>query len=118
MPRRRAQPAARALARSLGSDEQPAQVHVVRIQSHAEFLRDTTHRIADALLTTAEGGATWSVVYPRTSMLAVLGNTVPAQCVILQAGDDANLREYVQQWMIEQRLSAMFDRLVTHWIAR
>jgi ABC-type amino acid transport substrate-binding protein len=108
----------RALARSLGSDEQPAQVHVVRIQSHAEFLRDTTHRIADALLTTAEGGATWSVVYPRTSMLAVLGNTVPAQCVILQAGDDANLREYVQQWMIEQRLSAMFDRLFTHWIAR
>ena len=108
----------RALARSLGSDEQPAQVHVVRIQSHAEFLRDTTHRIADALLTTAEGGATCSVVYPRTSMLAVLGNTVPAQCVILQAGDDANLREYVQQWMIEQRLSAMFDRLFTHWIAR
>ena len=108
----------RALARSLGSDEQPAQLHVVRIQTHAEFLRDTTHRIADALLTTAEGGATWSVVYPRTSMLAVLGNTVPAQCVILQAGDDANLREYVQQWMIEQRLSAMFERLFTHWIAR
>jgi hypothetical protein len=51
-------------------------------------------------------------------MLAVLGNTVPAQCVILQAGDDANLREYMQQWMIEQRLSAMFERLFTHWIAR
>lgn len=108
----------RALARALGTENQPAQIQIVRIQTHADFLRDTTHRIADALLTTAEGGATWSVVYPRTSMLAVLGNTMPAQCVILQAGSDADLREYIQQWMIEERMKALFDRLIAHWISR
>lgn len=108
----------RALARALGTDDQLARIQVVRIQSHGEFLRDTTHRIADALFTTAEGGATWSVVYPRTSMLAVMGNTMPAQCVILQAGSDADLREYIQQWMIEERLKSLFDRLLAHWISR
>lgn len=108
----------RALARSLGSDEQPAQLHVVRIQTHAEFLRDTTHRIADALLTTAEGGATWSVVYPRTSMMAVLGNTMPASCVMLVAGNDSDLCDYVHQWVVEERMQSMFDRLFTYWIAR
>lgn len=108
----------RALARELGTDEQPAVLTIVRIGQHADFLRDTTHRIADALLTTAEGGATWSVVYPRTSMMAVLGNTMPASCVMLVAGNDSDLCDYVHQWVVEERMQSMFDRLFTYWIAR
>lgn len=108
----------RALARELGTTEQPAVLTIVRIGKHADFLRDTTHRIADALLTTAEGGATWSVVYPHTSMMAVLSNTMPASCVMLVAGSDSDLRDYVHQWIVEERLQSMFDRLFAHWIAR
>lgn len=108
----------RALAVALSQNDQPARITIVRLREHAEFLRDTTARIADALLTTAEGGATWSVVYPHTSMLPIMRDRMPAECVMLVAGNDADLRDYLQQWISQERSAGFFDRLFTYWIAR
>jgi ABC-type amino acid transport substrate-binding protein len=108
----------RALSVALSENDQPARISIVRLREHAEFLRDTTSRVADALLTTAEGGAAWSVVYPHTSMLPILRDRVPTECVMLVAGNDADLREYLQQWISQERSVGFFDRLFAYWIAR
>jgi len=108
----------RALSIALSQNDQPARISIVRLREHAEFLRDTTSRIADALLTTAEGGAAWSVVYPHTSMLPILRDRVPTECVVLVAGNDADLRDYLQQWISQERSVGFFDRLFAYWIAR
>jgi hypothetical protein len=51
-------------------------------------------------------------------MLPILRDRVPTECVVLVAGNDADLRDYLQQWISQERSVGFFDRLFAYWIAR
>jgi len=73
-------------------------------------------RSFDALLTTAEGGSAWAVLYPRTTLLTSFGASLPEQLVLLIGGQDPALEDFVDTWLVRERDQGFLRRLFRHWI--
>jgi hypothetical protein len=81
-----------------------------------DFFTPSGARRFDALLTTAEGGSAWAVLYPRTTMLPVFGDRLPTELVILIAGQDPALHDYLNAWITSQQAQGLFRSLFRHWV--
>ncbi len=84
-----------AIEEFLGSPGPQVPVSFVRIANVEEFFTKGSTASYDALLWNAEGGAAWSVMYPKTDVLTVFGNEFPNQIVMLVGGDDIEWRNYL-----------------------
>lgn len=100
----------------LGSPGPPAPVTFTRIPSAASFFANRTNTAYDALLVTAEGGSSWSVVYPETDVLTPFGSELPTQMVMLVGGNDPAWLRYVDEWIALQANQRLFTKLYDHWI--
>lgn len=100
----------------LGSPGPPVSVSFTRIPSTSQFLDGASAAQYDALLTTAEGGSSWSVIYPETNVLTVFGRELPNQMVILLGGKDPQWHTFLNQWISVQEAEGLFRRLYKHWI--
>lgn len=70
----------------------------------------------DGLLTTAEGGSTWAVLHPRTSLIAPFGNRFASELVVLMAGNDPAFRRYINAWLAREQSRGAMDQLFNHWV--
>ena len=104
------------LAERLGSPLQPAPLVLVPITDKQQFFAKGSFEQMDALLTTAEGGAAWSVLYPQTSLVTPFHNELSGQMVILVAGDDSPLLLYLNTWLARARSSGALKELERYWI--
>ena len=100
----------------LGNPGPPVGVSFARISSTRQFLDDSSGTRYDALLTTAEGGSSWSVLYPETNVLTVFGRDLPNQMVMLLGGKDPQWLTFLNQWISVQEAEGLFRRLYNHWI--
>lgn len=70
----------------------------------------------DALLTTAEGGSSWAVLHPRTTLIAPFQDRLASELVWAIAGDDPALRRYINAWLAAEQARGQMETLFNHWM--
>jgi proton glutamate symport protein len=104
------------LGRYFGSAQVPAQVTLVPTSTKEAFFSAAGQRRFDGLLTSAESGAAWAVMYPRTTLITPFGRDLSSELVLLIGGRDSALRRYVNGWLSRAVARGAVDRLFDHWI--
>jgi Na+/H+-dicarboxylate symporter/ABC-type amino acid transport substrate-binding protein len=99
----------------LGPPGRPAPLEIQLIRERSLFFSDRG-RGFDGLLTSAEGGSAWAVLYPRTTLLTVFGARLPEQLALLIGGKDPDFEDYIDTWLTRKREQGFLDRLYRHWI--
>ena len=102
------------IAARLGRPGRPAAVTITAVPSPSSFLQQLPR--FDALITTAEGGASWSVLHPRLTMLPVFGNSLPSELVVLVGGSDRGFLDFVDDWLARQESRGRLEALFRHWV--
>ena len=102
------------IAAQLGRPGRPAAVTIQTLPSAAAFLQQPTRH--DALITTAEGGASWAVLHPRMTMLPLFGNSLPSELVVLVGGSDRGFLDFVDDWLARQESRGRLEDLFRHWV--
>ena len=102
------------IAAQLGRPERPAAVTIQALPSAEAFLRQTSR--FDALVSTAEGGASWAVLHPRMTMLPLFGNSLPSELVVLVGGSDRGFLDFVDDWLARQESRGRLETLFRHWV--
>jgi Na+/H+-dicarboxylate symporter/ABC-type amino acid transport substrate-binding protein len=102
------------IAAQLGRPGRPAAVTIQTLPSAAAFLQQPTRH--DALITTAEGGASWAVLHPRMTMLPLFGNSLPSELVVLVGGSDRGFLDFVDDWLARQESRGRLEALFRHWV--
>jgi ABC-type amino acid transport substrate-binding protein len=102
------------IAAQLGAAGRPAAVTIQSIPSLQVFLDN--RRRYDALITTAEGGASWAVLHPDTTMLPLFGNSLPSELVVLVGGSDRGFLDVVDDWLARQESRGRLEKLFRHWV--
>ncbi|MBM4179367.1 MAG: cation:dicarboxylase symporter family transporter [Ignavibacteria bacterium] len=100
----------------LGSPGPPVPVTFSRIADIKSYFANPHDQKYDALMITAEGGSSWSVLYPTTNVLSVFGPDLPNQMVMLLAGNSNDWHTYMDEWISMQESEGLFKRLYDHWI--
>ncbi len=98
----------------LGGDGTP--VHFQPIARRAAFFSADAGDRFDALLTTTEGGAAWSAVYPDTTLLAPFGADLPLRLALLIGGSDQDLADFINSWIHSAEAQGELRQLYRHWI--
>ncbi len=70
----------------------------------------------DGLLTTAEGGSSWAVLHPRTTLIAPFEDRLAGELVWAIAGDDAALRRYINAWLAREQARGQMEALFDYWV--
>jgi proton glutamate symport protein len=70
----------------------------------------------DGLLTTAEGGSSWAVLHPRTTLITPFEDRLASELVWAIAGDDAALRRYINAWLAREQARGQTEALFKHWV--
>ena len=71
----------------------------------------------DALLTSAEGGSAWTLLYPEYQFVAPTIEGAAAPLVFpLASRDDFLFKEYLDHWILLRRLDGTIDRTFRYWI--
>lgn len=90
-------------------------VEVVELPTEQIFFEGKGTNL-DALLTTAEGGAAWTLIYPRYAIVSPLDPPNRVPLVLGLAERDPKFEEYLNNWIRLNRLNGTIDELVNHWI--
>ena len=81
-----------------------------------QFFSPAVQQRFDGLLTTAEGGSSWAVLHPRTSLIAPFNDRLASELVWAIAGDDAALRRYINAWLAREQARGQTEDLFNHWV--
>lgn len=104
------------LGRYLGQEGHPVPVQLHVTATKEEFFSASGQQQFDGLLTTAESGASWAVLYPRTSLITPFSNELSSELVLLIGGNDSSLRRYVNGWLSREVARGGIQRLFNYWI--
>jgi Na+/H+-dicarboxylate symporter/ABC-type amino acid transport substrate-binding protein len=89
---------------------------VVELSSEKIFFEDKSLNL-DVLLTTAEGGAAWTLVYPHfTMVIPPVEQTFRVPVVFGLAEHDTKFEDYLNNWIKLKRLGDTIDKLKDYWI--
>jgi Na+/H+-dicarboxylate symporter/ABC-type amino acid transport substrate-binding protein len=91
-------------------------LQLLPISSKQEFFTSAGQARFDGLLTSAEGGSGWAVLYPRTSLITPFDNRLSSELVWAIAGDDAALRRYINAWLAREQARGKLEALFNHWM--
>jgi len=103
--------AEKAEAVGLGGD-----VRFMRLDTFEEFLHPQRTAAYDAMLTTAEGGPAWSILYAETTSVALFGDDLPEDTVALTAARSRDLGVFVDRFIARAASRGLFEELFNHWI--
>jgi ABC-type amino acid transport substrate-binding protein len=104
------------LGRYLGGVEDPVQVTLIPTTSKEAFFSREGQRRFDGLLTSAESGASWAVMYPRTTLVTPFSRDLSSELVLLIGGRDAAFRRYINGWVGREVARGGVERLFNYWI--
>ncbi|NDC34452.1 MAG: hypothetical protein EBZ51_03465 [Synechococcaceae bacterium WB9_2_112] len=104
------------LGRYLADGQGRVQVVLQPIDTKRAFFSPEGQRSFDGLLTTAESGAAWAVLNPRTSLITPFSDKVSSELVWLIGGKDTSLRRYINGWLSRELAQGGIDQLFEHWI--
>ena len=99
----------------LGRNGVPRPVTFTPIGHRDRFLEPEIDTSYDALLSTAEAGASFAVLHPSMTMTPVFGKQLPTSLVIV-TGMDPALSDYIDDWIGAQQQQDLFIKLFRHWV--
>ncbi|MEY3928443.1 MAG: C4-dicarboxylate transport protein [Cyanobacteriota bacterium] len=102
------------IADQLGPSIRPAALKIEAISSFDVF-RNHPDRY-DALLSTAEGGASLAVLHPSLTMLPLFGADMGSRLVVLVGGSDRGFLDFVDDWLARQESRGRLTELFRHWV--
>ncbi|MGI9589723.1 MAG: cation:dicarboxylate symporter family transporter [Myxococcota bacterium] len=88
---------------------------IIEIRKERDFFEDADDRF-DALVTSAEGGAAWTLVYPHFDVLTSLPRRIRVPYVYPFGGPDKELEEFLEHWIELKRNDGTIDELYDYWI--
>lgn len=104
------------LGRYLGSESKPVAVELVATSNKEEFFSPAGQLRFDGLLTSAESGAAWAVMYPRTTLITPFGNDLRSELVLLIGSGDPSFGRYINGWLTRELARGGMERLFNYWI--
>ncbi len=91
------------------------QAEIVAVDSVREFFEINAAQL-DALLLDAEGGAAWTLLYPKFTVVVPVPDVVKIPLAYAVAGRDREFADFLSQWITLKKSSLDFPRLYDHWI--
>ena len=91
-------------------------LQLLPLASKEEFFSPAAQARFDGMLTTAEGGSSWAVLHPRTSLIAPFDDRLGSELVWGIAADDAALRRYINAWLAREQARGQTEALFKHWV--
>lgn len=86
----------------------------VDIKSEEEFLQDKVK--ADALLTSAEEGFSWCVLYPAFSVVVPRPKILKENLAYVSSQQDVSLCQYLNAWLSVKKTEGVLQNLYSYWI--
>lgn len=90
-------------------------LHIVELESYRRFFEDPSLRL-EALVTDAEGGSAWTLVYPHYVVVNPLQRQDSAWLAFPIAGRDQVLEEMLKTWINQKKMDGTMDALFDHWM--
>ncbi|WP_031435417.1 cation:dicarboxylate symporter family transporter [Methylomarinum vadi] len=90
-------------------------LQVDELDSEADFFAVESFR-QEALVTSAEGGSAWTLLYPGYHVVDPLPGKAGAPLVIAISGLDLQLEKYLNTWIMLKRQSGDIQQLFEYWI--
>jgi len=88
---------------------------VTELDSEAEFFNDKEFH-DQIILTTAEGGSAWTLLYPDYVVINPFANRQGAPLVIAVSDEDLILEHFLSTWIKIKQTDGTIDTLFAHWI--
>lgn len=88
---------------------------VVELWSESQFFEGPPQYM-DALVTSAEVGAAWTLVHPRYAVVNPLDRKIGVPLVYLVAGQDQQLEDFLERWIRLKRQDGTISDLYKYWI--
>lgn len=90
-------------------------VHIVKLESEREFFEKKDLGL-DALLTTAQGGSAWTLLYPEYVVVNPMEKKASISLVIPMRSEDIKMENYLENWIALKKLDGTIDELHDYWI--
>jgi ABC-type amino acid transport substrate-binding protein len=91
------------------------EAEVVILDSPREFFTTRSHEL-DALLYSAEGGSSWSLIYPQFTVAVPHPDVLKSPIAYPLARGDVELVSFVSTWISLKQKDRTIDRLFDYWI--
>ncbi|MDF1583284.1 MAG: cation:dicarboxylase symporter family transporter [Methyloprofundus sp.] len=88
---------------------------VTELDSEAEFFSNKEFH-DQIILTTAEGGSAWTLLYPDYVVVNPFANRQGAPLVIAVSNEDLILEHFLSTWIKIKQTDGTIDTLFAHWI--
>jgi len=88
---------------------------VTELDSEAEFFNDKEYQ-DQIILTTAEGGSAWTLLYPDYVVVHPFSGRQGAPLVIAVSYEDLILEHFLSTWIKIKQTDGTIDALFAHWI--
>ncbi len=106
------------LARSVFSEliaERFPTAKVSELESETQFF-DHRGPVLDALLTSAEGGAAWTLIYPSFTVVNPFPRPLKVPLTFPFGGPDPRFENFLDNWIELKQKDGAIDELYDHWI--
>ncbi|MGR9117041.1 MAG: cation:dicarboxylate symporter family transporter [Gammaproteobacteria bacterium] len=90
-------------------------LQVDELDTEAEFFAIESFR-QEVLVTTAEGGSAWTLLYPGFAVVNPLEHKEGAPLVFAVAGHDFQLEKYLDTWIEIKQMNGSINHLYDYWI--
>lgn len=90
-------------------------LQVDELDTEAEFFAIESFR-QEALVTTAEGGSAWTLLYPGYTVVNPLEHKEGTPLVFAVAGHDFQLEKYLDTWIAIKQMDGSISQLYDYWI--
>ncbi len=92
-------------------------VELVELETERDFFAGKVAGL-DGLVTSAEGGAAWTLIYPKFKFVhaAEDGSFGVPLVFVIGGREDSHFREYLGNWIGLNRLDGTSERLFNYWI--
>jgi len=91
------------------------QAEIIEVKSVREFF-ETNEQQLDALLFDAEGGAAWTLLYPKFQVVVPVPDVVKVPLAYPVAGGDKEFADFLSQWIVLKQDGLEYPALYNHWI--
>lgn len=88
---------------------------VTELSSEAEFFNNPEYK-DHILITTAEGGSAWTLIYPDYVVVNPFAERQGKPLVIAISGQDLILEHFISSWIKLKQIDGTIDTLFAHWI--
>lgn len=88
--------------------------NIVLMKSTGEFFKDNPENL-DAIITTAEAGSAWTILYPAYSVV-VPKPYLKAHAAFAMPSSDTDFENFVNDWLQMEKTRGVIDNLYDKWI--